>query len=112
MGFGFGFFFFNDTATTEIYTLSLHDALPIWVGIVHLGVGNFHRAHQACYINEYLNNYDDLNWGIVGVNLRKSESENFQHLKNREGKYILKTISTAGEKKYSEIHSKIGRAHV
>src|SRR3990167_8296857 len=23
-------FFFNDTATTEIYTLSLHDALPIW----------------------------------------------------------------------------------
>src|SRR2546425_6146770 len=26
------FFFFNDTATTEIYTLSLHDALPIYVG--------------------------------------------------------------------------------
>src|SRR5256885_12143858 len=26
------FFFFNDTATTEIYTLSLHDALPIWSG--------------------------------------------------------------------------------
>src|SRR3989339_2108187 len=24
-------FFFNDTATTEIYTLSLHDALPIWI---------------------------------------------------------------------------------
>src|SRR6266446_2419051 len=28
--FVFFFFFFNDTATTEIYTLSLHDALPIW----------------------------------------------------------------------------------
>src|SRR2546427_8067321 len=28
----FGFFFFNDTATTEIYTLSLHDALPICEG--------------------------------------------------------------------------------
>src|SRR2546430_7311125 len=29
--FSFSFvFFFNDTATTEIYTLSLHDALPIW----------------------------------------------------------------------------------
>src|SRR5437773_6226957 len=27
----FLFFFFNDTATTEIYTLSLHDALPIWI---------------------------------------------------------------------------------
>src|SRR3712207_6876183 len=30
-------FFFNDTATTEIYTLSLHDALPIFVGAGHLG---------------------------------------------------------------------------
>src|SRR2546430_9905538 len=29
MSFFFFFFFFNDTATTEIYTLSLHDALPI-----------------------------------------------------------------------------------
>src|SRR2546425_10916887 len=29
----FFFFFFNDTATTEIYTLSLHDALPIWPAI-------------------------------------------------------------------------------
>src|SRR6266566_5218529 len=28
--FSFSFFFFNDTATTEIYTLSLHDALPIF----------------------------------------------------------------------------------
>src|SRR5207249_11783072 len=28
----FSFFFFNDTATTEIYTLSLHDALPIYFG--------------------------------------------------------------------------------
>src|SRR3712207_7011397 len=32
-------FFFNDTATTEIYTLSLHDALPIW----RLGPWSAHR---------------------------------------------------------------------
>src|SRR5687767_15857448 len=30
----FIYFFFNDTATTEIYTLSLHDALPIFDGII------------------------------------------------------------------------------
>src|SRR5256885_10482964 len=29
------FFFFNDTATTEIYTLSLHDALPIYLVLLH-----------------------------------------------------------------------------
>src|SRR2546429_4864583 len=34
------FFFFNDTATTEIYTLSLHDALPIYAGIVRRGAAN------------------------------------------------------------------------
>src|SRR2546430_12183836 len=32
------FFFFNDTATTEIYTLSLHDALPILTKLVEAGV--------------------------------------------------------------------------
>src|SRR2546423_9856368 len=35
----FSFFFFNDTATTEIYTLSLHDALPIWARAEHAGGG-------------------------------------------------------------------------
>src|SRR5256885_12540205 len=37
------FFFFNDTATTEIYTLSLHDALPISVG-QRIAVGVAHDA--------------------------------------------------------------------
>src|SRR5260221_5466706 len=35
------FFFFNDTATTEIYTLSLHDALPI--SLAHAGRGHARR---------------------------------------------------------------------
>src|SRR6201747_662700 len=33
------FFFFNDTATTEIYTLSLHDALPISMVAASVGIG-------------------------------------------------------------------------
>src|SRR5437660_5562311 len=33
----YSFFFFNATATTEIYTLSLHDALPIWELALQLG---------------------------------------------------------------------------
>src|SRR5256885_6835833 len=41
------FFFFNDTATTEIYTLSLHDALPIW-GVVAL-LARLYR-HQPCTV--------------------------------------------------------------
>src|SRR2546429_7166892 len=38
----FVFFFFNDTATTEIYTLSLHDALPIYA-LRRAGAGRDHR---------------------------------------------------------------------
>src|SRR2546430_11914377 len=41
------FFFFNDTATTEIYTLSLHDALPIYLQRLHdlRGLGEEPRGH-------------------------------------------------------------------
>src|SRR6266849_810998 len=35
------FFFFNDTATTELYTLSLHDALPIYPHMNHIGGDGF-----------------------------------------------------------------------
>ena len=38
-------FFFNDTATTEIYTLSLHDALPIWSDRLTLYAQN-HEGYQ------------------------------------------------------------------
>src|SRR2546421_9528208 len=40
----FIFFFFNDTATTEIYTLSLHDALPIYDWIAKLGVAKIMKT--------------------------------------------------------------------
>src|SRR2546429_3570406 len=42
----YNFFFFNDTATTEIYTLSLHDALPIWNPHVHR-LGGQRKRRQA-----------------------------------------------------------------
>src|SRR5258708_40106141 len=42
----FSFFFFNDTATTEIYTLSLHDALPILAGIENHQCGK-HRIRPS-----------------------------------------------------------------
>src|SRR3989442_12596824 len=41
------FFFFNDTATTEIYTLSLHDALPIWFLHSWMHDGNPSRTQRA-----------------------------------------------------------------
>src|SRR6266478_9756698 len=43
------FFFFNDTATTEIYTLSLHDALPISVRLPHSAWWMIQRSSWSCW---------------------------------------------------------------
>src|SRR3712207_8803253 len=42
--------FFNDTATTEIYTLSLHDALPIYRP--YGGRSRYRRPHQSGYVHQ------------------------------------------------------------
>src|SRR6266496_3247651 len=44
------FFFFNDTATTEIYTLSLHDALPIFLEIGEPPVREHHHPRQRARV--------------------------------------------------------------
>src|SRR5688572_31503596 len=45
----FSFFFFNDTATTEIYTLSLHDALPILLIHELMAIDSFEHAPLAAH---------------------------------------------------------------
>ena len=41
------------------------------IGVVHLGLGNFHRAHQAVYFEKLLN-LGDLRWGISAVSLKRA----------------------------------------
>ena len=80
----------------------LYEKKACQAGIVHIGVGAFHRAHQAYYIHRLLNkNYDD--WGIIGINLLSSSSEDLQRLQQNNNTYILKTISPSGNIEYQEI---------
>src|SRR5256885_2519511 len=51
------FFFFNDTATTEIYTLSLHDALPIWITKEYL-LREFCRSEKLEWGHPWLESQD------------------------------------------------------
>ena len=44
-----------------------YDRSTVSVGIVHLGVGAFHRAHQAMYLDRLMNDGAALDWGICGV---------------------------------------------
>ncbi|MGA8714399.1 MAG: mannitol dehydrogenase family protein, partial [Roseiarcus sp.] len=42
-------------------------------GIVHIGVGNFHRAHQAVYLDDLFNAGADHDWAIVGAGVRETD---------------------------------------
>ncbi len=56
-------------ATGDI-ALPRYDRGQVTIGIVHLGIGAFHRAHQALYTEAVLN-LGELNWGISAVSLRR-----------------------------------------
>ena len=47
-----------------------YDPAALRAGIVHFGVGNFHRAHQAVYLDDLFNQGLDHDWGIVGAGVR------------------------------------------
>ncbi len=48
-----------------------YDRNAVDVGIVHFGIGNFHRAHQAVYVDDLLST-GETQWGITGISLRSS----------------------------------------
>ena len=74
--------------------------------ILHFGVGNFHRAHQALYIHELLENNQNIS--IIGVNLRSNET-NLKLIKQdyfytlvrisedfKDMKYFASSVATSG----------------
>ncbi len=62
-----------------------YDLGAVTVGIVHLGIGAFHRAHQAVYTDALLS--EDPSWGICGVSLRSPETRDA--LQPQDGLYTL-----------------------
>ena len=62
------------------------------IGVVHLGFGAFHRAHQAVYIDDYMELTGDMNWGIAAVNLRRNDSVAFEEASSVEDGYVVKVI--------------------
>lgn len=53
----------------------LYDRSKLSAGIVHIGLGNFHRAHQAWYIHQLMQRGEALNWAIVGAGIRNYDFE-------------------------------------
>ncbi len=53
-------------------------------GIVHFGIGNFHRAHQAVYLDDLLNAGRDHDWAIVGTGVRDPDVAIREKLKEQD----------------------------
>ena len=84
------FFFFNDTATTEIYTLSLHDALPISFNADPNGVP---PSTEDCIAGLTLTSFETCEVDAAGVN-------SCEHYTN------------VFDERYPPVAGQIGRAHV
>jgi mannitol 2-dehydrogenase len=50
-------------------------------GILHFGVGNFHRAHQAIYLDDLFNLGESLDWALIGAGVRPADEQMRQKLK-------------------------------
>lgn len=59
------------------------------MGIVHIGVGGFHRAHQAFYTHQLQEQYNDTQWGICGIGIRKEDQRIHDALTKQDGLYTL-----------------------
>ena len=66
------------------------------VGVVHVGVGAFHRAHQAVYFDDLMERTGDLNWAVAGVNLRAAHSGDLERLRAGGGAYVVKSYDPDG----------------
>ncbi|MET7279175.1 mannitol dehydrogenase family protein [Kribbella sp. NPDC005582] len=66
-----------------------YDRTAVTPGIVHFGVGGFHRAHQAMYLDALMNDGKALDWGIVGVGVLPQDRRMYDVLSGQDHLYTL-----------------------
>lgn len=71
---------------------------------LHIGLGSFHRAHQAWYLHR-LQVMGDKRWSIAAGNIRNDAEHVVQALSAQKGRYVLETVSPEGVSEYEEITS-------
>ncbi|MBB3231758.1 mannitol dehydrogenase family protein [Halomonas stenophila] len=74
-----------------------YDRGAVSAGIVHFGVGGFHRAHQAMYLDDLMNRGQALDWGIVGVGVMPGDRRMQEALAAQDHLYTLVVKHPDGE---------------
>ena len=75
------------------------------VGVVHVGVGAFHRAHQAVYFDDVMERTGDLGWAVAGVNLRSASSGDIARLRRAGGAYVVKSYDPDGGSEFRMVRA-------
>jgi mannitol 2-dehydrogenase len=70
-------------------------------GIVHFGVGNFHRAHQAVYLDRLMNEGAAYEWAIVGVGTRPDDRAVHQALKGQD--WLTTVVEQSAERSAARV---------
>ncbi|HEY0167338.1 MAG TPA: mannitol dehydrogenase family protein [Jatrophihabitans sp.] len=66
-----------------------YDRRQVGVGIVHVGVGGFHRAHEAMYLDRLMNEGKALDWGVCGVGVLPGDRRMADVLASQDHLYTL-----------------------
>ncbi|KAJ4339813.1 hypothetical protein N0V87_003013 [Didymella glomerata] len=82
----------------ENATVPTYDRASIKHGIVHVGVGGFHRAHLAYYVDNLLEQFKLKDWAICGVGLQSFDAEMKNALGPQDNLYTLIERSASGSK--------------
>ena len=75
-----------------------YDRSKLSPGIVHIGVGNFHRAHLSWYLHRLMQKNKDLDWGIIGSGVLNYDHEMQQKLKKQDFLTTLIELDPDGNK--------------
>lgn len=79
----------NLSYISERITVPQYDRTTIKTGIVHVGIGGFHRSHEAFYTDQLLEDPDNKDWGICGIALLDFDSRIYNTLNEQDGLYTL-----------------------
>lgn len=82
-----------------------YDRGEINIGIVHFGVGGFHRAHQAMYVDRLLELGLAKDWGICGVGVLPSDRKMADVMADQDGLYTLIAVHADGSREARVIGS-------
>jgi mannitol 2-dehydrogenase len=89
--------------------LPAYDRTTVTVGIVHIGVGAFHRSHEALFVDRVL--ATDPQWGICGVGVRAEDAATRDALVPQDGLYTLTTVEPDGSEEARVVGSIVRYLH-